>query len=82
MYRYFLFAGLTAAAVTVCADEPAAPVSTAKVQTTFESIDRNLDRRISRTEAGPHKQLLDRFAQIDTNGDGFISKEEFESSVQ
>ena len=53
------------------------PTST---QATFDSIDRNADRRISRTEAGYHKTLIDRFALIDTDGDGFISREELYAS--
>jgi Ca2+-binding EF-hand superfamily protein len=40
-------------------------------------VDRNGDHRISRTEAGTYKSLIDRFAYLDTDGDGFISESEF-----
>ena len=65
-----LFAFLLAGSVAY-ADQ-----TSSSTQITFDSIDRNSDRRISRTEAGYHKELIDRFALIDTDGDGFISREE------
>lgn len=44
---------------------------------TFESMDKNADSQISKTEAGTDKMLSDSFASIDTNGDGYISKSEY-----
>ena len=44
---------------------------------TFESLDKNADQQISRTEAAGDKMLSDSFAAIDTNGDGYISKSEY-----
>lgn len=67
--------GLLLAGSLAHADPPSPPT-----QATFDSIDRNADRRISRTEAGYHKTLIDRFALIDTDGDGFISREELYAS--
>lgn len=44
---------------------------------TFDSLDKNADQQISRTEAAGEKMLSDSFASIDTNGDGYISKSEY-----
>jgi hypothetical protein len=75
-----LFIGLATCATGAFADStPATPVKSASVQITFESIDRNADRRISRTEAGNYRKLLDRFALVDSDGDGFVSQDEFDS---
>lgn len=64
--------------VTARGDE----VQAAKAQTpTFASIDRNGDRRISKTEAGAYKDIIDRFAYIDTNGDGFITADELAANL-
>jgi hypothetical protein len=81
MYRSLIFAGLITVTLNVWADEPPTSLSSPNVQATFESIDRNADHRISRTEAGTYKKLLDRFAQVDTDGDGFVSKDEFDAPV-
>ncbi|MBB6092842.1 hypothetical protein HNQ60_001720 [Povalibacter uvarum] len=74
-----LLALLLAGSLAAHAD-PSAPERASGVQITFDSIDRNADRRISRTEAGYYKYLIDRFASIDTDGDGFISREELYAS--
>jgi hypothetical protein len=44
---------------------------------TFDSLDKNADQQISRTEAAAEKMLSDSFASIDTNGDGYVSKSEY-----
>jgi Ca2+-binding EF-hand superfamily protein len=44
---------------------------------TFDSLDKNADQQISRTEAGAEKMLSDSFASVDTNGDGYVSKAEY-----
>lgn len=44
---------------------------------TFDSLDKNADQQISRTEAAAEKNLSDSFASIDTNGDGYVSKSEY-----
>lgn len=49
----------------------------AHVIASFEALDRNADGQISRTEAGYDRQLAKGFAFLDTNGDGFLSLEEF-----
>jgi hypothetical protein len=49
---------------------------------TFESLDKNGDRQISRTEAGLDKKLSNTFATADVNGDGYVSKDEFMSRPQ
>lgn len=44
---------------------------------TFESLDKNADQQISKTEAAADKHVNDWFAAADTNGDGYLSKSEF-----
>ena len=44
---------------------------------TFESLDKNADQQISKTEAAGDKWLADSFAAADTNGDGYLSKSEY-----
>jgi Ca2+-binding EF-hand superfamily protein len=44
---------------------------------TFDSLDKNGDAQISKTEASADKSLTDSFARADTNGDGYLSKSEF-----
>ena len=40
---------------------------------TFDSLDKNGDAQISKTEASADSKLTDNFA-ADTNGDGYLSK--------
>ena len=43
----------------------------------FAALDRNGDDRISRSEAGFDRVLSYTFAEIDTDGDGFVTPAEF-----
>lgn len=43
----------------------------------FAALDRNGDQRLSRSEAGFDRVLSRTFAEIDTDGDGFVSAAEF-----
>lgn len=45
--------------------------------TTFTTLDRNGDHRISRSEAGFDRVMSETFAEIDTDGDGFVSAAEY-----
>jgi Ca2+-binding EF-hand superfamily protein len=66
------------AAWTATADD--LPVrSTADVTVVFQALDRNKDQKISRTEASVKGSVSKRFDGIDSNGDGYLSKREFEA---
>ena len=43
----------------------------------FTALDRNGDHRISRSEAGFDRRMSETFAEIDTDGDGFVSAAEY-----
>lgn len=43
----------------------------------FDSLDRNRDQQISRTEATVKGSVRRRFDGIDADGDGYLSKAEF-----
>jgi Ca2+-binding EF-hand superfamily protein len=49
---------------------------------TFDSLDKNGDAQLSKTEAAADKSLADSFASADTNGDGYLSKTEFEARTK
>ena len=51
--------------------------STADVEVVFKSLDRNSDRKISRSEASVKGSVSKRFDGIDADGDGYLSKQEF-----
>ncbi|WP_157995217.1 EF-hand domain-containing protein [Peristeroidobacter soli] len=46
----------------------------------FATLDRNGDHRLSRSEAGFDRWLSDTFAELDTDGDGFVSMAEFNAA--
>ena len=51
--------------------------SSADVEVVFKSLDRNNDRKISRSEASVKGSVSKRFDGIDSDGDGYLSKQEF-----
>ena len=64
------------AAWTATADD--LPVrSTADVEVVFKALDRNKDQQISRSEASVKGSVSKRFDGIDSDGDGYLSKQEF-----
>lgn len=73
--------GATKAAETRSPTDPPTATKTSATST-FESLDKNGDQRISRTEAGVDKNLSNIFATADTDGDGYVSKAEFAARPQ
>ena len=51
--------------------------STADVEVVFKELDRNKDRKISRSEATVKGSVSKRFDGIDSDADGYLSKQEF-----
>lgn len=48
----------------------------------FDQLDRNSDDRLSRTEAGYNRQLQDMFVESDVDGDGFVTRSEYENATK
>lgn len=69
----------------VCAAAAGSPASadsdTAPAVPKFESLDRNGDHRLSRTEAGYNRLLSEIFVSSDTDGDGFVSRAEYDAAT-
>lgn len=53
------------------------PQKISAASSSFTALDRNGDHRISRSEAGFDRVMSETFADIDTDGDGFVSAAEF-----
>lgn len=70
-----LLAATALSAGALAADNPE------KAGSVFESLDKNADQQISKTEAAADQGLTDSFTAIDTNGDGYISKAEFAAAL-
>lgn len=68
---------LSAATGTYASDTDIGKVKRVAGQDSFVALDRNGDHRLSRSEAGFDRQLSQTFAEIDTDGDGFVSVTEF-----
>jgi hypothetical protein len=80
--KYFFIAAAWLAAFGSASAEDAAynsgkPQKLIAATTTFTALDRNGDHRISRSEAGFDRVMSDLFAEIDTDGDGFVSTAEY-----
>jgi hypothetical protein len=69
---------LVSALPTCAATADDLPVrSTKDVEVVFDSLDRNRDQKISRSEASVKGSVSKRFDGIDSDGDGYLSKREF-----
>jgi hypothetical protein len=79
MIRFIALLAATLLSVTAIAGDDKAKKDTTMKSTaaTFESLDKNADSQISKTEAAGDKMLSDSFASADTNGDGYLSKSEY-----
>jgi EF hand len=79
MTRTIVLLAATLLSVTAVAGDDKAKKDTTMKSTaaTFESLDKNADSQISKTEAAGDKWLSDSFAAADTNGDGYLSKSEY-----
>jgi EF hand domain-containing protein len=78
MKSLFVATSLLAAAAAWAATAEDLPVrSSADVEVVFKSLDRNNDRKISRGEAAVKGSVSKRFDGIDSDGDGYLSKQEF-----
>jgi hypothetical protein len=75
MYKVLVLGVIAAVSGQALAGET--PQATAKTVAAFESLDKNADRQISRTEAGFDRVLSNNFAFLDANGDGFLSPQEY-----
>lgn len=49
---------------------------------TFKSLDRDSDQRLSKTEASGDKMLSEHFAAADADGDGYLSKAEVSAHMK
>ena len=52
------------------------------VETTFKSLDRNADERLSQTEVSNDQTLSQHFAALDKDSDGFLTKREYAGHMQ
>ncbi len=69
---------LAAALIPCAATADELPIrSTRDVEVVFTSLDRNHDRKISRSEAQVKGSVRKRFDGIDSDGDGYLSRQEF-----
>jgi Ca2+-binding EF-hand superfamily protein len=51
--------------------------TTGEVSLVFKSLDRNTDQLISKQEAAADRSLRDRFAAVDSDGNGYVDEAEF-----
>lgn len=80
--RAHWIAGCAGLALCVIASGGMAQERIAKAAPAFEQLDRNQDDRLSRTEAGYNRHLQDIFVESDVDGDGFVTRSEYENATK
>ena len=48
----------------------------------FQALDRNSDQRLSQSEASGDKSVSDRFAALDVDSDGYVTKREYTAHME
>jgi hypothetical protein len=56
--------------------DPTQPAQDSQQGATFESLDKDSDGRISKSEAATNANVTAQFSKYDLNGNGFIEKDE------
>ena len=79
MHKYFLapLVGTMTLLASVSATAADSGKDKVAAASSFATLDRNRDDRLSRSEAGFDRLLSQTFAEIDSDGDGFVSPAEF-----
>lgn len=55
---------------------------TAGADVMFQSLDRDADQRLSKSEVAKNKMLTEDFAALDTDRDGYLTKREYAAHTQ
>jgi Ca2+-binding EF-hand superfamily protein len=79
MYRATTLLAATLISFAAIAQSPMESPTQATAAPTFESLDKNADKKLSASEAGADQGLAQDFSAADTNQDGYISREEFDA---
>ena len=74
------FVASVLAITSVVADDKDKPMG--GEETTFKSLDRNSDQRLSKSEAMGDQMLTDHFAMIDADGDGHLTRREYTAHMK
>lgn len=70
----------TLAIGAVAADDKDKPM--ANEEATFKSLDRDIDQRLSKSEAAGDQMLSQHFAMVDADGDGYLTKREYSAHLK
>jgi Ca2+-binding EF-hand superfamily protein len=76
MSKYVIMLAAIIAATTLHAEQQA-PQTRDEVEQVFQSLDRDEDDRISKSEAQRRAELRERFGGVDSSGDGYLSRNEY-----
>lgn len=74
----FLFAAILLASAALGAEDK--PMRSADA--TFNTLDRDGDGQLSKSEATGNRMLTEHFAAADADGDGFLSKQEVDEHMK
>ncbi len=74
-------AALAQSTAAPMAASPQANATAKELDAAFAKADTNKDGKLDKKEAQMMPSVADRFEQLDANGDGFISREEFSKAA-